>query len=109
MQPGLPGHTRSGLSKPSSRASGAGLSSPPQAASVARRTQRILIMRGSYRDEAAPVNDLGRSDADRAAHPGAAEPAVTVGALAEVLLVIILSIIEFGRAANFRRDVAISR
>src|SRR5262245_40782006 len=38
------------------------------------------------------------------AHAGAAQPAVAARILGEVLLVIVLSVVELGRRANFRGD-----
>src|SRR5437588_2513929 len=50
--------------------------------------------------------DLGP---DRAADSGAAETAIAVGVFRQVLLVIVLGEVEFGRVADFGRDLAVPR
>jgi murein DD-endopeptidase MepM/ murein hydrolase activator NlpD len=52
---------------------------------------------------------LGRRQPDRAAHARPAEPAVPVGVLREVLLVVVLGVVEVGRVEDLGRDVAVPR
>src|SRR5206468_8934212 len=49
------------------------------------------------------------SDANRAAHAGAAEAAIPVRILREVLLMVVLGVVELGRRLDLRRDRAVSR
>src|SRR5207247_7734391 len=50
-----------------------------------------------------------RSNADRAAHAGAAEAAISVRVLREVLLMIVLGVVALGRRLDLGRDRAVSR
>src|SRR4051794_10311146 len=50
----------------------------------------------------------GLRHADRAAHTGAAEPAVAVRILREVLLVVALRVVELAEGSDLRRDLAVA-
>src|SRR6185295_8344918 len=49
-----------------------------------------------------PSRSRRRRDPDRAAHAGAAQAAIAVGVLREVLLVIVLGVVERGLRQNLR-------
>src|SRR5689334_20027499 len=48
----------------------------------------------------------GNADADRAAHPGAAKPAIALRILGQILLVVVLGEVERRRIADFGGDRA---
>src|SRR5881397_855530 len=56
-----------------------------------------------------PSSSCSGSGANRAAHAGAAEAAISVRVLREVLLMVVLGVVELGRRLDLRRDRAVSR
>src|SRR5689334_22348783 len=70
--------------------------------STASATPAAGRCRASWPEQVAA--DALRADADRAAHAGAAEPAVAVRVLAQVLLVIVLGVVEHRRRQDLGGD-----
>src|SRR3954447_3640425 len=76
-----------------------------RSAGLGRRTQDLPRPAGS-RLRGLVIGGAGYSD--RAAHAGAADAAVTVRVLREVLLVIVLGVVELAGICDLGRDVAVA-
>src|SRR5664279_3941596 len=76
-----------------------------------RATRAATSRAPSSRSTAAKRPELssGRLEPDRAGDAGAAEPAVAVRHLREVLLVVVLGVVERPRRGDLGRDLAVAR